>query len=90
MAGRRTNIALLAAFAAALVTGIASYAAGTGWGTLVVVAHGVAGLTIVLLAPWKSAIVRRGMKRTRAGRFLSLGLAVLIFTVPGGCSLRSP
>lgn len=83
MAGRRTNIALLAAFAAALVTGILSYAAGTGWGTLVVIAHGVAGLTIVLLAPWKSAIVRRGMKRTRSGRFLSVGLAVLIVVTLG-------
>jgi hypothetical protein len=37
-----------------------AFAAGTGWGRPVLVAHGLAGLDVLVLAPWKSVVVRRG------------------------------
>jgi len=40
------------------------------------VAHGVVALVIVVLVPWKTMIVSRGMRRARAGRSLSVGLTV--------------
>ena len=78
MAGRRTNIALFALLAVALATGFLAYAlGGTGAGAVVVV-HGVVGLGILLLAPWKSIIARRGMRRQRPGSWASVTFAVLV------------
>ena len=68
---RRTNLALLVMLVAALVSGGLAFAAGTGWGRPVVVGHGLAGLAVLVLAPWKSAIVRRGLaRRAGAGRWV--------------------
>jgi DMSO/TMAO reductase YedYZ molybdopterin-dependent catalytic subunit len=78
MAGRRTNLALLALLAAALATGGLAYAIGTGWSRWAVVGHGAAGLGILLLAPWKSVIARRGLRRRRPGSWASLFFAVLV------------
>lgn len=78
MAGRRTNLALMALLIGALFTGALAYATGTGWARLWVIAHGVVGLGIVALAPWKSVIVRRGLARRRRGWVISLAFAVLV------------
>lgn len=72
MAGRRTNLALLALLFVAFVTGGLAYGIGTGWNEWVVIAHAVVGMGIVLLAPWKSIVVRRGLRRERSGRGASL------------------
>jgi DMSO/TMAO reductase YedYZ molybdopterin-dependent catalytic subunit len=78
VAGRRTNLALLVLLAVALVTGALAYGIGSGWAGPVVIAHGVAGLGIVLLAPWKSVVARRGLRRRRPGTWASVALAVLV------------
>ena len=78
MAGRRTNLALLVLLAGALVTGGLAYAIGTGWARWAVVAHGAAGLGILILAPWKSVIARRGLRRGRPGSVASLFFALLV------------
>jgi DMSO/TMAO reductase YedYZ molybdopterin-dependent catalytic subunit len=78
MAGRRTNVALLLLLIGALATGVLAFAIGTSWGVVVVVAHGVLGFAIVALAPWKSVIVRKGMKRSRAGRVASVVLTIVV------------
>jgi hypothetical protein len=84
-AGRRTNLALLALLAAAAVTGALAFAIGGRWVRWAVVAHGVAGLGIVALAPWKSAISARGVRRRRTGTTVSLALAAaVIVTVVTG------
>lgn len=62
----------------AFLTGVLAYALGTPRSWWVAAAHGAAGLAILLLAPWKSLIVRRGMKRSRPGRGASLGLFALV------------
>jgi hypothetical protein len=77
MAGRRTNLALIVTLVASLLTGAASFAAGTPWGAWVVASHGVAGLCVIALGPWKSVIVRRGLRRARSGRAVSLGFGLL-------------
>ena len=59
-AGRRTNVALLVVLLGAAVTGGLAFAAGTSmpaW--LATVIHGLFGLAVVLLVPWKTVIVRR-------------------------------
>jgi DMSO/TMAO reductase YedYZ molybdopterin-dependent catalytic subunit len=78
MAGRRTNLALMVLLVGALLTGALAYATGTGWARLWVILHGVVGLGILTLAPWKSVIVRRGLARRRRGWVVSLAFAVLV------------
>src|SRR3954468_23205136 len=80
MAGRRTNLALLALLVLAFVTGLASWLAGPGLVRWIVIAHGAVGLAIVALAPWKSTIARRGLGRRRPGRGTAIAFAVLIVT----------
>jgi DMSO/TMAO reductase YedYZ molybdopterin-dependent catalytic subunit len=79
VAGRRTNLALLGLLAASVITGGLAFAIGTPPGHWIVAAHGVVGLAIVALAPWKSVIVRRGLARARPGTTASL--AFLLFVV---------
>jgi DMSO/TMAO reductase YedYZ molybdopterin-dependent catalytic subunit len=80
-AGRRTNLALLLLLVAALATGALAFGIGGDWVRWTVIAHGVAGLAIVALAPWKSAISARGVRRRRPGVSLSLALAVVVVVV---------
>ena len=79
MGPRRTNLALLIVLVAALATGALAFAAGTGWGRPVVLAHGLAGLAVLVLAPWKSVVVRRGLaRRSGPGRWASVAFGVLV------------
>jgi len=78
MAGRRTNLALLALLVLAFATGVTSWLVGPGVVRWIVIAHGSVGLAIVVLAPWKSAIARRGLGRRRPGRGTAIAFAVLI------------
>jgi hypothetical protein len=74
-AGRRTNLALLVVLTGAAVTGALAFAAGTPIpARLTTVVHGLFGLALVLLVPWKAVIVRRAP----ALRIASLTLVVLI------------
>jgi hypothetical protein len=77
-AGRGTNLALLALLAGALVTGGLAFAIGGDWAFWALAAHGAVGLALVLLAPWKSAVSARGIRRARPGTPASILLAVLI------------
>ncbi len=59
-AGRRTNLALLVVLAAAFVTGWLAFGAGRPISaTLATTAHGLLGLAVVALVPWKTVVVRR-------------------------------
>jgi DMSO/TMAO reductase YedYZ molybdopterin-dependent catalytic subunit len=78
VAGRRTNLALLALLVLAFATGVASWIVGPGVVRWIVIAHGIVGLGIVVLAPWKSTIARRGLVRRRPGSGTSIAFAVLI------------
>jgi DMSO/TMAO reductase YedYZ molybdopterin-dependent catalytic subunit len=78
MAGRRTNIALLWLSVAALVTGVVAFAVGSGWNVWVTVVHGAAGFAVLVLVPWKTSIVRRGLRKHRPGRGGSIVLTMLV------------
>ena len=75
---RRVNQGLLVLLVAAVVTGWLAFAIGTSVGLVVVAAHGIAGLGIVVLAPWKSAMVSRGLAHRRSGRLVSVALIGLV------------
>jgi hypothetical protein len=88
LAGRRTNVALLVMLLGAFTTGVLAYATGTiAPARLVVVAHGVVGLGLLLLVPWKSVIVRRslgrGVRRSGRGVGVALGLILMIAVAAG-------
>lgn len=77
--GRRTNVALLGLLPVSLATGALAFGLGTPLlATVVVAVHGAAGLGVALVSPWKSVVVRRGLRRARSGWQASVLLAVLI------------
>src|SRR4051794_40577324 len=77
-AGRITNQKLLVALVLVFGTGVATVAIGSSSGRWAAIAHGIAGLVILLLVPWKSRVVRGGLRRGRGTRWVSLLLAVLV------------
>jgi DMSO/TMAO reductase YedYZ molybdopterin-dependent catalytic subunit len=85
-AGRRTNVAILAVLAAALASGVLAFAVGgEAAARVVVAAHGILGLCLVVLTPWKAAIARRGLRRPghRPGRGTSIALSLVVVIVVG-------
>ena len=86
MPGRRTNLALLVLFAAAVISGLAMWAVGSGWGQWPTLVHGVVGVAVVVMAPWKSAVSRRGLRRRGLGAAapaLALSVLVVVAVVSG-------
>jgi DMSO/TMAO reductase YedYZ molybdopterin-dependent catalytic subunit len=87
--GRRTNLALLAVLAAAFATGWLAFAYGTAPARWSLAVHAVGGFAILMLLPWKSIVVRRGLGRSRPGRWASMILAVLVLASLAGGLLHS-
>ncbi|MEO6652368.1 MAG: molybdopterin-dependent oxidoreductase [Ilumatobacteraceae bacterium] len=78
---RQVNLVLAIAVGGLLVTGLVSWAVGTGWNRWWAVAHGVFGFTVVVLTPIKSSTsVRAGLRRRRPSRWLSIALGVLVLS----------
>lgn len=75
--GRATNQLLLLALLTAFGTGALAIASGTARDHWVVIAHGLAGLAILLLTPWKGRVVRQGLRRVRWSRWASALFGVL-------------
>lgn len=74
---RLSNLALLSVLLLALATGAGAVATGSSGGRWVVIAHGVTGMSVILLVPWKGRVIRRGLRRVRRARWASLLLAAL-------------
>ena len=68
---RITNQILLVALVLVFGTGVATVATGSPDGRWAAVTHGVAGMAILLLIPWKSRVVRGGLRRARRTRWPS-------------------
>jgi len=80
-AGRRTNVALLVVLIGAAASGVLAFAAGTPIpATLATVVHGLFGLAVVLLVPWKTVIVRRAPALRTASLVLIVLIAVCIIS----------
>jgi DMSO/TMAO reductase YedYZ molybdopterin-dependent catalytic subunit len=76
--GRQTNEALLVVLLFVFGTGVATVAVGAPDGAWVAIGHGICGMAVVLLIPWKSRVVRGGLRRARLSRWVSLLLAALV------------
>ena len=78
VATRRTNLALLVLLLAAIASGAVMFALGSGWNRWPTVVHGTVAIAMLALAPWKSAISRRGLDRRGVSAAVpSLALAVV-------------
>ena len=76
-AGRRTNLALLVALVGSFVTGWLAFGVGTpGPAAITSVTHGVLGLALVVLIPWKRVVVSRAPSKAAAS-LIMLGVLVL-------------
>ena len=82
---RFTNLALAGLLILALASGLVAQGLGTSWSRAATVAHGVLGLSFLLLVPWKSSIVNSGMRRGRKGAIWSIALAAtVVITIASG------
>lgn len=78
-AGRRTNLALLVVLLAAAASGVLAFAAGTPVpARIVTLTHGILGLALVLLIPWKTMIVKRAPVMRTASLILVALIAICI------------
>jgi DMSO/TMAO reductase YedYZ molybdopterin-dependent catalytic subunit len=69
----------------AVLTGLFSNTIGTDWTVDPAVVHGLLALAVVLVSPWKSIVVRRGLGRMRPSRWVSIALLVVVgLTVVSG------
>src|ERR1700760_3431432 len=88
--GRQVNQALLVVLLFAFGTGVAAITIGSPNESWVAVGHGICGMAVVLLIPWKSRVVRGGLRRARLTRWLSLLLAGLaLLTLIAGLGYAS-
>ena len=78
--GRRTNVALLWLLPAAVVTGLVANTAGTRWGIHPSVYHGTVALAVLILAPWKQVVIRRGLAESEPVPWVSVGLLTMVAT----------
>ena len=84
--GRRTNLALLVLIVGAFASGVLMWTVGSGWTRWPTVVHGSVGVAVVAMAPWKSVVSRRGLRRRRlkaALPSLAVALAVAVALVSG-------
>lgn len=80
---RLTNPALGWLTGVGFLSGLIANAFGTDWG--IVVVHGIVGLAILFFVPWKSTIVRRGLRHRRSSSSTSILLGVFaLLTVATG------
>ncbi|TQJ10743.1 molybdopterin-dependent oxidoreductase [Lapillicoccus jejuensis] len=75
--GRWSNLALAWLVPLAVLTGFVTFAVGDAGALPAAVLHGATALAVLALVPWKSAVVRRGLRRARPGRSTSLVLTAL-------------
>jgi DMSO/TMAO reductase YedYZ molybdopterin-dependent catalytic subunit len=93
MSGRQANLALLVVVPLAAATGFAMFLLGSGPVWPVAILHGVVGLLVLVLVPWKSVVVRRGLRRLRrpgVATSLALGATVVLALVTGLAHVAGP
>lgn len=79
LTGRQVNLLLEVIVVLALATGLASWWAGDRWNGWLTWAHGILGLSLLVLAPTKlQGPVRTGFRRRRWTRWLSAAFGVLV------------
>lgn len=83
--GRRTNLGLLVLLPLAAFTGLLANAIGTEWPLHPAAVHGAMAVAMAVLSPWKSVVVRRGLRRRSSGWWNSVVLlSVVLATLATG------
>jgi DMSO/TMAO reductase YedYZ molybdopterin-dependent catalytic subunit len=81
--GRRVDLVLGLLLLAGVATGLGANTVGVDWPLDLIQLHAAGALAILLLAPWKYVVIRRGLRRPGrrpAVKWLSIALAVLVLT----------
>ena len=88
---RPLNITLLTLLVVATVSGVAAFGAGSsGPARWIVAVHGASGLGLLLLAPAKVVVARRGLRRPgRPRKVISLTFAALVVAAIGSGLLHT-
>src|ERR687889_1074474 len=86
--GRRIDLVLGLLLLAGVLTGLGANTIGVDWPLDLIQLHAAAALAILLVAPWKYVVIRRGLRRPRRRRSVkapSLTLAALVvITIASG------
>jgi DMSO/TMAO reductase YedYZ molybdopterin-dependent catalytic subunit len=86
--GRRVDLVLVLLLLVGVLTGIGANTIGVNWPLDLIQLHAGAALAVLLIAPWKYVVIRRGLGRTRRRRSvkaLSIALAVFVLlTIASG------
>ena len=86
---RRTNLTLLALLPLAVLTGLFANTIGTSWPVHPSIVHGMVALAVLMLSPWKSAIVRGGLRKRRRSSLTSIALLTMVLTTLGSGLLHA-
>ncbi|TQS41919.1 molybdopterin-dependent oxidoreductase [Cryptosporangium phraense] len=90
--GRRVDLVLGLLLVAGVITGLSANTIGVNWPLDLIQLHAAGALAILLLAPWKSVVIRRGLRNPRQKRptkALSIALLVLVLVTIGSGLLHS-
>ncbi|XVV15724.1 molybdopterin-dependent oxidoreductase [Actinoplanes sp. CA-131856] len=80
--GRRVDLVLGLLLIAGVLTGIVANTIGVRWPLNLIQLHAAGALAILLLAPWKYVVIRRGLRNPRQRRpTKALSLALLFFVL---------
>jgi hypothetical protein len=78
MNARWANLSLAVLVPLATLSGLGLFLFSEGPVLLVAVLHGTLGLGLLALVPWKGAVIRRGLRRRRPGRDVSVLLVWVV------------
>jgi DMSO/TMAO reductase YedYZ molybdopterin-dependent catalytic subunit len=78
MRGRLTNVSLLGLLTVAFASGWIAFELSGQFARATLVVHAAAGVSIIVLLPWKSLVAGRGLRRPRRLRWASLILAASV------------
>jgi DMSO/TMAO reductase YedYZ molybdopterin-dependent catalytic subunit len=90
--GRRVDLVLGLLLLAGVLTGVAANTIGVNWPLDLIQLHAATALAVLLIAPWKYVVIRRGLGRTRRRRSvkaLSIALVLLVLLAIGSGLIHS-
>jgi hypothetical protein len=90
--GRRVDLVLGLLLGMGALTGVAANTIGVNWPLDLIQIHAAAALAILLVAPWKYVVIRRGLGRVRrrlSTKALSLTLLAFVLVTIGSGLLHS-
>jgi DMSO/TMAO reductase YedYZ molybdopterin-dependent catalytic subunit len=90
--GRRVDLVLGLLLLAGVLTGVAANTIGVNWPLDLIQLHTAAALAVLLIAPWKYVVIRRGLGRTgrrRSVKALSIALVLLVLIAIGSGLIHS-